>query len=62
MIKRLLIVVMFIYPCVELSRLILVFPAWEFMDLRPIVELCLIWGCFIFGIYISNKDVRWRSK
>lgn len=58
MIKHLVLGVLFIYPALELSRLILVYPHWGYMDCRPVVELVLIWGCFLFGIYLCDKNIR----
>ena len=57
MVKKLIYILLFIYPCIELTRLIIIYPNWNFLDHRPILELFMIWICFILAIYLSDKKI-----
>ena len=61
-IKRFIMGVLFLYPALELSRLIVLYPHWSYLDYRPIVELVFIWSCFFAGIWISTKNIKHFSK
>jgi hypothetical protein len=60
MIKRFIMSMLILYPCIELSRLIVVYPHWEPFDVRPWVELGLIWIGFILAVWLSEKEIKKR--
>jgi len=60
LIKRFIITILFFYPTIELSRLIIIYPYWNGFDVRPLIELIFIWSCFITGIWLCTKRINYN--